>query len=468
MKIRTRFAPSPTGYLHIGNIRSAFYSWLIARKYSGEFILRIEDSDTKRSNKEFINYILKCMKWLKIHWDKGPYFQTDRFARYNEIINKMIESKLAYYCYCSNERLSKLRNLQLINREKPRYDGLCRDKGYYENKRLGVVRFRNPDVGYVKFQDLIHGEIKIKNIELDDLIIRKSDMTPTYNFCVVVDDYDMNITHIVRGNDHINNTPRQINILKSLNMRIPKYVHLPVILGNNGKKLSKRNGAMHIMQYRDAGFLPESLLNYLIRLGWSYKNQEIFSIEEMKSLFDIKKVKKSNSLLNFDKLIWLNKKYIKILPKKYVVKELKWHIKKQVINIDNGPELAKIIEVFGERFNNLKEISENIIYLYKNVSKSDLLKFKEYCTNQSAEVLKKVKYIFHKMESFNILSLKKQLNEIACNSNIEMKYLNMLIRIAITGKDKTPSVITILMLIGKKNSIIRINNALKLIFEILK
>ncbi|VDY33545.1 Glutamate--tRNA ligase [Morganella morganii] len=298
-KVKTRFAPSPTGYLHVGGARTALYSWLYSRHNHGEFVLRIEDTDLERSTQEAIDAIMDGMNWLNLGWDEGPYYQTKRFDRYNQVIDTMIENGTAYRCYCSKERLEALREKQMANNEKPRYDGCCRDHAHnHTADEPHVVRFRNPQEGSVIFDDKIRGPIEFSNQELDDLIIRRTDGSPTYNFCVVVDDWDMEITHVIRGEDHINNTPRQINILKALGAPVPEYAHVSMINGDDGKKLSKRHGAVGVMQYRDDGYLPQALLNYLVRLGWSHGDQEIFSIEEMTELFTLEAVSKSASAFN--------------------------------------------------------------------------------------------------------------------------------------------------------------------------
>lgn len=282
VKVRTRFAPSPTGYLHVGGARTALYSWLYAKHNQGEFVLRIEDTDLERSTPEATQAILEAMEWLDLAWEHGPYYQTKRFDRYNQVIDQMIEQGLAYRCYCTKERLETLRHTQEQNKEKPRYDRHClHDHAEHSADEPHVVRFKNPTEGSVVFDDAVRGRIEISNSELDDLIIRRTDGSPTYNFCVVVDDWDMGITHVVRGEDHINNTPRQINILKALGAPIPVYAHVSMINGDDGQKLSKRHGAVSVMQYRDEGYLPEALINYLVRLGWGHGDQEIFTRQEM-------------------------------------------------------------------------------------------------------------------------------------------------------------------------------------------
>lgn len=364
-KIKTRFAPSPTGYLHVGGARTALYSWLYSRHNKGEFVLRIEDTDLERSTQPAIDAIMDGMNWLNLNWDEGPYYQTKRFDRYNQVIDQMLSAGTAYRCYCSKERLEQLREDQMAKGEKPRYDGCCRDGNHnHSADEPHVVRFLNPQEGSVIFDDKIRGPIEFSNLELDDLIIRRTDGSPTYNFCVVIDDWDMEITHVIRGEDHINNTPRQINILKALGAPVPEYAHVSMILGDDGKKLSKRYNAVSVMQYRDDGYLPEALLNYLVRLGWSHGDQEIFSIDEMIEHFTLEAISKSASAFNTDKLLWLNHHYINTLPAEKVAVHLDWHIKQQNIDTSNGPSLVELIKLLGERCKTLKEMAESCHYFY--------------------------------------------------------------------------------------------------------
>ena len=349
VKVRTRFAPSPTGYLHVGGARTALYSWLYAKHNNGEFVLRIEDTDLERSTPEATAAIIEGMEWLNLPWEHGPYYQTKRFDRYNQVIDEMIEQGLAYRCYCTKDRLEELRHTQEQNKEKPRYDRHCLHDHSHSPDEPHVVRFKNPTEGSVVFDDAVRGRIEISNSELDDLIIRRTDGSPTYNFCVVVDDWDMGITHVVRGEDHINNTPRQINILKALGAPIPTYAHVSMINGDDGQKLSKRHGAVSVMQYRDDGYLPEALINYLVRLGWGHGDQEIFSREEMIKYFELDHVSKSASAFNTEKLQWLNQHYIRELPPEYVAKHLEWHYKDQGIDTTkrSDPMAMAMIHLLG-------------------------------------------------------------------------------------------------------------------------
>ncbi|HPE74386.1 MAG TPA: glutamate--tRNA ligase, partial [Candidatus Competibacter sp.] len=338
--VKTRFAPSPTGYLHIGGARTALFSWLYARRHGGPFVLRVEDTDLERSTPEAVNAILEGMNWLGLDYDEGPFYQTQRFDRYREVLQQLLREGKAYYCYCTREELEALRAEQMAHKIKPRYDGRHRD--YQGAPREGVepvVRFKNPIDGEVVVEDLIRGKIVFQNAELDDLIIARADGTPTYNFCVVVDDMDMGITHVIRGDDHINNSPRQINILKALGASAPRYAHVPMILGPDGQKLSKRHGAASVMEYRDMGYLPEAVLNYLVRLGWSHGDQEIFSLDEMTELFDLDDCNKAPSAINPSKLIWLNKHYLKTLDPIHVARHLSWHLGQLGIDPSEGPQL---------------------------------------------------------------------------------------------------------------------------------
>ena len=348
--VKTRFAPSPTGYLHVGGARTALFSWLYARHCGGQFVLRIEDTDRERSTQPAIDAILESMQWLDLSWDEGPYYQTKRFDRYKEVIDELIAKGHAYKCYCSKERLEAMREEQMKEGKKPRYDGHCRhDETQHSADEPYVVRFRNPDTGTVAFDDMVKGHIEFQNSELDDFIIQRSDGTPTYNFCVVVDDFDMGITHVIRGDDHVNNTPRQINLYKAMGAAVPVFGHLAMILGDDGTKLSKRHGAVSVMQYREDGYLPEALLNYLVRLGWSHGDQELFSREQMIELFTPEAITKSASSFNTKKLNWINAQYIKTLPVEQVAAELLWHMEREGLNKDNGPDPVLVVKAYAER-----------------------------------------------------------------------------------------------------------------------
>ncbi|CUX96593.1 glutamate--tRNA ligase [Candidatus Doolittlea endobia] len=461
MKIKTRFAPSPTGYLHVGGARTALYSWLFARHFRGRFVLRIEDTDLDRSTQPAVDAIIDSMNWLNLDWDEGPYFQTKRFVRYNAVIDDMLSNGTAYRCYCSKKRLETLRKEQIARDEKPRYDGRCRDShAYHVDDKSCVVRFRNPQNGSVMFNDLIRGPIKFSNQELDDLIIRRIDGSPTYNFCVVIDDFDMAITHVIRGEDHISNTPRQINILKALGAPVPAYAHVSTILGDDGKKLSKRHGAVGIMQYRDEGFLPEALLNYLVRLGWSHGDQEIFNIDEMKQLFSLEAVNKSASAFNNKKLLWLNHYYINHLPASYVATHLAWHIKQQGIDTRTGPKLAVLVKLLGERCKTLKEIAISCRYFYEDFSEFDSNVSKKYLCQAAAPALETVHANLASLTEWTPAAVHTAIKQTTEALQVSIDKIGMPLRVAITGVSQSPALDITAYAIGKSRCLARIIQAL--------
>src|SRR5690349_16317422 len=362
----TRFAPSPTGLLHIGGVRTALFSWLYARRTGGKFILRIEDTDLERSTPEAVQVIVEGMAWLGLDHDQGPFYQTQRFDRYKEVIAQMLAAGTAYHCYCSKADLDAMRADQQARKEKPRYDGRCRH-GKGPGPASGnppVVRFKNPEEGATVVEDVVHGAVTFQNKELDDLIIARSDGTPTYNFCVVVDDADMGVTHVIRGDDHLNNTPRQMNMLLALGKPVPVYAHVPMILGPDGAKLSKRHGAVSVLEYQDQGYLPEALLNYLVRLGWSHGDQEYFTRDEMIAAFDVRDINKAASALNPDKMLWLNQQHLVKSDPKQIVPHLKWHLKQLGIESDDQALLEGIIISQRERAKTLKEMALNSRFFF--------------------------------------------------------------------------------------------------------
>ena len=370
--IKTRFAPSPTGLLHVGGARTALFSWLFSKKMGGQFVLRIEDTDLERSSEASVQAILDGMKWLQLDHDEGPVYQTQRFDRYKEIIQQLLDQGNAYYCSCSKEKLESLRDQQMADKQKPRYDGCCRDLGLISDGTQNVwVRFKNPKQGAVTLSDRVKGSISVSNSELDDLIIARSDSTPTYNLTVVVDDMDMNITHVVRGDDHVNNTPRQINILKALGADCPEYAHLPMILGDDGKRLSKRHGAVGVMQYFDDGYLPEAVLNYLVRLGWSHGDQEIFSIEEMIELFALDDINKSASSFNTDKLNWINQQYMMSLPLNGIVDLVKQRLEVINVSVTDDINIDTIVDLYRQRVSTINELANSILYCFKEFDEYD-------------------------------------------------------------------------------------------------
>ena len=463
VKVRTRFAPSPTGYLHVGGARTALYSWLYAKHNNGEFVLRIEDTDLERSTPEATAAIIEGMEWLNLPWEHGPYYQTKRFDRYNQVIDEMIEQGLAYRCYCTKEHLEELRHTQEQNKEKPRYDRHCLHDHNHSPDEPHVVRFKNPTEGSVVFDDAVRGRIEISNSELDDLIIRRTDGSPTYNFCVVVDDWDMGITHVVRGEDHINNTPRQINILKAIGAPIPTYAHVSMINGDDGQKLSKRHGAVSVMQYRDDGYLPEALINYLVRLGWGHGDQEIFSREEMINYFELDHVSKSASAFNTEKLQWLNQHYIRELPPEYVAKHLEWHYKDQGIDTSNGPKLTEIVSMLAERCKTLKEMDSSSRYFFEEFETFDEAAAKKHFKGNAAEALTKVKEKLTALSSWDLHSTHEAIEQTAAELEVGMGKVGMPLRVAVTGSGQSPSMDVTLVGIGRDRVLARIQRAIDFI-----
>ncbi|MCT8248533.1 glutamate--tRNA ligase [Proteus vulgaris] len=465
-KIKTRFAPSPTGYLHVGGARTALYSWLYSRHNKGEFVLRIEDTDLERSTQPAIDAIMDGMNWLNLNWDEGPYYQTKRFDRYNQVIDQMLSAGTAYRCYCSKERLEQLREDQMAKGEKPRYDGCCRSGNHnHTADEPHVVRFLNPQEGSVIFDDKIRGPIEFSNQELDDLIIRRTDGSPTYNFCVVIDDWDMEITHVIRGEDHINNTPRQINILKALGAPVPEYAHVSMILGDDGKKLSKRYNAVSVMQYRDEGYLPEALLNYLVRLGWSHGDQEIFTIDEMIEHFTLEAISKSASAFNTDKLLWLNHHYINTLPAEKVAVHLDWHIKQQNIDTSNGPSLVELIKLLGERCKTLKEMAESCHYFYVDFETFEETAAKKHLRPVARQPLEVVRDKLSAITDWTAENIHQAIQDTADELEVGMGKVGMPLRVAVTGAGQSPGLDVTVHAIGKTRSIARINKALDFITE---
>ena len=456
--VRTRFAPSPTGYLHIGGARTALYCWLYARKMQGKFILRVEDTDVERSTQESVQAILDAMDWLNLQYDEGPFYQTKRFDRYQQVIDQLVGKGKAYRCYCSKERLEQLRAEQMASKEKPRYDGHCRD-GVPSQAGPYVIRFRNPMDGVVEFDDLIRGHLVFANAELDDLIILRSDGTPTYNFCVVVDDWDMQVTHVIRGDDHINNTPRQINILRALSAPLPLYAHLPMILGSDGKRLSKRHGAVSVMQYRDEGYLPEALLNYLARLGWSHGDQEIFSIDELIKLFEIQDINRAAAAFNPEKLLWLNQQYLKTSDPEYVADALAWHMQQLGVHVDNGPALTDIVMAQRERTKTLREMAERSSYFYQDVQCSD--EMRGHFTADLVPALTMLHDQLAGLADWTKEAIHSVVAHVAEVCGLKLGKLAQPVRVAITGGTVSPPIDLTLYLLGRERTLHRLHVAVE-------
>lgn len=455
MKVRTRFAPSPTGYLHIGGVRTALYAWLYARKQQGEFILRIEDTDTERSTKAATDVILSGLDWLGLNYDEGPYFQSQRLARYHEVLEQLLREEKAYRCVCSKERLASLRESQLAQQQKPRYDGHCRDRKDTPVEQTHVIRFRNPLAGEVIVEDQVHGRVVFQNKELDDLIIARSDGSPTYNFTVVVDDSDMQITHVIRGDDHLNNTPRQMNILLALGASVPVYAHLPMILGSDGKKLSKRTGAANVLQYREEGYLADALLNYLVKLGWSYGDQEIFSRQEMIDCFSLNDLNKAPAAINPDKLIWLNQHYLKNDDPAQLALLLAQAFEHLNIDTKRGPDLTDVVMLQRERVKTLHEMAEKSRYFYQAP-----LFDKQTLSNDVVAMLSLLKERFQELSAWSDESIHTVLLETAAELSLKLGKVAQPLRWVITGSNSSPPMNATLRLLGKNEVLARIQGAL--------
>lgn len=469
MTVKTRFAPSPTGYLHVGGARTALYSWLYAKSQGGEFVLRIEDTDLERSTQAAVDAILEGMTWLGLDWDEGPYYQTKRFDRYNQVVEQLLAENKAYKCYASKELLDEIRAEQEAKKEMSRYDANHpKIKAVNEAAKEGdpcVIRFRNPKEGSVIFDDKIRGRIEIRNDQLDDLIIRRTDGSPTYNFCVVVDDVDMGITHVIRGEDHINNTPRQINIYQAMGATIPTFAHCAMILGDDGAKLSKRHGAVSVMQYRDEGYLPEALINYLVRLGWGHGDQEIFSRQEMIDLFSLNAISKSASAFNTDKLLWLNNHYIKTSDPEYVAKHLEWHFTQQGIDKQQGPALSEVVKLVGERCHTLVELAEQSRYFYQDFTEFDADAAKKHLRGVAKEPLALALTKINALPEWSVDALHQVIAQVCEEQAIGMGKIGMPLRVAVTGGGQSPSVDAVMHLIGKARVVQRIQMALDFIAE---
>jgi len=454
--MKSRFAPSPTGYLHIGGARTALFAWLWSKKNNGKFVLRIEDTDRERSTQASVDAILQGMAWLGLDYDEGPIYQTDRFDRYFEVIEQLLANGSAYYCECTKERLENLREKKIAAGEKAKYDGYCREK----NLSSGVVRFLNPDEGKVSFRDHVKGDIEIANAELDDLIIARADGTPTYNLTVVVDDHDMGIDCVVRGDDHINNTPKQINLYAALNWDLPTFAHVPMILGGDGARLSKRHGAVNVLAYRDEGFLPEALLNYIVRLGWSYGDQEIFSQAEMIDLFDLKSINKAPASFNQDKLIWLNQSYIKSSENSELVKHLQYHLNQLSLDLADGPRIEDVIESLRDRSKSLVEMAESCVMFYQDFDVFDDKQARKLFNCQSQGIVDALYSKLLSLENWSAENIHSVIKEICDQQGVGFGKVGQPFRLALSGDGKAGSIDTCAELIGKHRTLARLQMAI--------
>ena len=461
----TRFPPSPTGYLHIGGARTALYSWLHARQHSGKFVLRIEDTDLERSSQESVQAILDGMEWLGLDYDEGPYYQTQRFDRYEKVIADLLGQGAAYHCECSKVRLDQMRETQKANGKKPKYDGRCRELGLPDSKNT-VVRFKNPTDGNVIIGDLVKGNISISNYELDDLVLARPDGVPTYNLTVVVDDMDMGITHVIRGDDHINNTPRQINILNALGAELPLYAHVPMILGEDGARMSKRHGAVGVMQYRDDGFLPEALLNYLVRLGWSHGDQELFGMDELLELFKIEDVSRSPSTFNPEKLLWVNQEKIKVLAPSALLEKSAWHFANAGKELPSGEYAESVVALIQERCKTLIDVVDQTHFFFAEIESYDPSALKKWVKPVSPELLKALIIKLEALGHWSAEGVQASVQTVVDEHQVGFAKVAQPVRIAVTGSTMSPSIDATLALLGREKSMQRLHAGLSA-FEVI-
>ncbi|RPI42979.1 MAG: glutamate--tRNA ligase [Betaproteobacteria bacterium] len=459
--VRTRFAPSPTGYLHIGGARTALFCWAYARRHGGKFILRIEDTDLERSTEVSRQAILDSMQWLGINWDEGPFYQMQRLDRYREVAQRLIRDGKAYYCYASKHELDAMREAQRARGEKPRYDGRWRDST--EAPPAGVkpvVRFKTPAEGEVAFDDLVKGRIVVSNAELDDLVILRADGVPTYNFGVVVDDLDMNITHVIRGDDHVNNTPRQVNIFRALGGELPAFAHVPMILGADGERLSKRHGAVSVTQYRDSGYLPEATLNYLARLGWSHGDEEIFTMPQMVGWFDLAHISKSPARFNPEKLAWINQQYLKTADDARLAELARPFLAADGCDLDRGPDLASVVSLLKERVSTVEELADAAVYFYRPLTPSEALRAQHY----TAEIRTPLVQLRDSLQTIAWTrdEINATLKSVVAQHKLKLPRIAMPLRVMVTGEPQTPSIDAVLALIGRDEVLHRMNSQLEL------
>jgi glutamyl-tRNA synthetase len=464
MTVRTRFAPSPTGFLHIGGARTALYCWLESRRRGGEFVLRIEDTDRERSTDAAVTAILDAMAWLDLHHDEGPYYQTQRLERYKQVADELVKAGKAYYAYESKEQIEAMREVAMAAGEKPRYNGYYRDRNEsYRDDPNRVIRFKNPSEGSVVFEDKVKGRIEWANSELDDLVIFRSDGWPTYNFAVVVDDIDMGITEVIRGDDHVNNTPRQINIYLALGAAVPEFAHLPMILDKEGKKLSKRTNSVSVMEYREDGYLPHALLNYLVRLGWSHGDQEIFSREQMIALFDIADVNKAASRFDTEKLAWLNQHYLKTDDPATLAPEFEWHLTKAGIDFSAGPKPAEVIVALRDRVQTFKEMVERAKIWYGPIVEWDDKAVAKHLKNDSAAaVLRSAAAKLQALPAWAPEPIHGVIEAVAAELELGMGKIAQPLRVALTGTQVSPSIDQTIYLAGRAEALKRIVDAIAL------
>ena len=460
-QIRLRFAPSPTGYLHVGGARTALFNWLLARKQHGKFILRIEDTDVARSTQESVDAILEGMTWLGLDWDEGPFYQSDNFPLYKEYVQRLLDAGQAYKCYCSSEQLEAKREQALKDGGKPKYDGSCRDLApQADDGRPYVVRFKAPQQGSTSWVDLVKGKISFENSELDDLIIQRTDGTPTYNFVVVVDDASMAITTVIRGDDHVNNTPRQILLYQALGSAVPAFAHVPMILGSDKARLSKRHGATSVMAYRDMGYLPEAMVNYLVRLGWSYGDEEIFSLEDLIQKFSIENVGRSAGVFNTDKLLWLNAHYIKSGDPVRLAGLLTPFLRERGVDPESGPDLVAVVRTLQERAKTMLELADGALFYYREGFAYDEKGVAKSFNAEARALLAELAGKLEAQESFTGAAIEDVFKQICEEKGIKMGQIGPAVRLALSGSTASPGIFEMLEVLGKAESRKRLERAI--------
>ena len=463
MIVRTRFAPSPTGFLHIGGARTALFSWAYAKKHGGKFILRIEDTDVERSTPAAVQAIMDGMHWLDLDYDEGPFYQMQRLASYKKVLQNMLDAGTAYYCYSSKQELEALREAQTRAGEKPKYDGKWRPEAgkilpTIPPNTPPVIRFKNPQTGVVVWDDLVKGRIEIANIEMDDLIIARADGTPTYNFCVVVDDYEMGITQVIRGDDHVNNTPRQINMLMALGATIPQYAHLSMILGDDGQKLSKRHGAVSVMQYFEDGYLPEAVLNYLARLGWSHGDAEIFNMQQFCEWFDLDHITPSAAQFNTEKLNWLNAHYIKEANIDALASDIATRLAKINVEVNLQSKLQDVLGLYRERANNLNQLANDIVYFYR-LPIANVADVEKHITPEIMPALQMLQVKLANI-AWSAENIHAEINAVVTEFSLKFPKVAMPLRVMLTGIAQSPSIDQVMVLLGQKETLARIEAGL--------
>lgn len=460
-EIRLRFAPSPTGYLHVGGARTALFNWLLARKLGGTFILRIEDTDVARSTQESVDAILQGMEWLGLDWDEGPFYQSENFPLYAEHVQRLLDEGKAYRCYCTQEELEAKREKALAEGRKPKYDGTCRNLADPPSDRPGVVRFRAPHEGVTLFDDLIKGRISFNNEELDDLIIQRSDGTPTYNFVVVIDDAIMRITTVIRGDDHVNNTPRQILLYEALGYPVPRFAHVPMILGSDKTRLSKRHGATSVMAYRDMGYLPEAMINYLVRLGWSFGDEEIFSRDDLIEKFTIEAVGKSAGVFNPDKLLWLNAHYIKTGDPVRLADLLVPFLQERGVDPALGPDLAEVVKTLQERARTMVELADGALFYYQQEYPFDEEAAAKFLTPETIQLLSELRGTLATLSDYTAESVGAVFKEFCAGKGIKLPQIAQPARVALSGKTAAPGIYEVIVVLGPSETIRRLDRAIR-------